>query len=69
MAPGEVFGHFVQDMRPPGFAPEISANPALLRPYGCPAVSRWICRSVEGQTPRARGCGQGPQGIRDEQPC
>ena len=38
MASEEVSEHFMQDMRSPGFAPEITANPTLLRPIGRPEV-------------------------------
>ena len=58
----------MQDMRSPGLAPEINTNPALLQSYGCPTVSRRVCRSMEGRTPGARGCSQSPQGICDKQP-
>ena len=46
--PEEVFERVVQDMRPPGFASEITACPALLRSIGYPTIPRWVRRCVEG---------------------
>ena len=36
MVLGRVLNHFVQDLRPPGSTPNITANPTLLRQIGVP---------------------------------
>ena len=57
MALEEVSEHFMQNMRCTGFAPEIAANPTLLRPVGVPAEPGWVCGRVDGylRGPPGRG--------------
>ena len=62
----EVPENFAQDMRSPGFAPEISANPALLRSIGCPIVSRGVRGRLEGRIPGSPCCSQGIEGLLNE---
>jgi len=66
MAPEEVFERLMSYVRPSGFAPEISPDPALLRQIGSPAVQRWVCGRLDGVLSRSAGCSQGSEGILDE---
>ena len=65
MAPEEVPGCFAEDMWSFRFGPKIHRNTTLLRPVGCPAVSRRVCGCLGRPTRRLPCCRQGIKNLCD----